>query len=212
MIHRKIAVALAVFGLAAGGTAFGATRVDAPNPLNEMDLLSSSAPAELSSDQQSVLTSDIVDHYGLDLSNARVASDETSGISARGASSLSGTWIVVPGSEGVCLVPGDRSVTCGPLAEFEDGQLAMTTLPSNIGERYIPGKAPTIGAGAGKVQGVVPDGITRVVGVAKSGEQIASTSVVNNVYELDVASFRDLGEVRLVRADGSATALPLGLY
>jgi hypothetical protein len=207
MKHKKAAVAVALLGLAAGSTAFGATQAGGTDPLDDVAILKTGQPAELSPDErQSLITPDTAD-YGLDLSGARVAA---SNAATRGASaSLDGTWIVIPGEEGFCLVPGDQSLLCGAIESFKKGQLAMTTVPT-AGQPYVRGEMPSVGPGAGKVQGVVPDGYTRVVVVDKGGAEIASTTVVNNVYELDVPTFRQLKDVQLLNENGSTTTLPLG--
>jgi hypothetical protein len=207
MRHKKAAIAVAIFGFAAGGTAFGATQVDAPNPLGDVAVIDGGRPAELSPDQRERLTTPDTADYKLDLSDARVAADATGEGSL---ASLGGTWLLVPGAEGLCLLTGDGSMLCAPIEELEQGRFAMTTVPT-AGQPYVKGQLPSVLRGAGKVQGVVPDGITQVVGLDKAGRQIGSTSVSNNVYELDIAMFSDLADVQVLHENGSVMAtLPLG--
>jgi hypothetical protein len=126
------------------------------------------------------------------------------------ASALTGNWIVVPGTDGVCLIPGDRSMTCGSLDGFEEGGLAMTVDPTVIGQRYIEGEPPLSRRGSGSVQGVVPNDVTRITGLDAAGNEIGRTTPHSNVYDLEVAPFRDLAGVELLHADGSTTTRPLG--
>jgi hypothetical protein len=88
-----------------------------------------------------------------------------------------------------------------------DTRARLLTLPMPKG-RFVPGQP--IGPGAGKVQGAVPDDILSATAVDAAGNQVADTVVTNNVYELDIPSFRDFADVRLLHRDGTTTRLPLG--
>lgn len=204
MRHKRAAAAVAILGLAAAGSAFGATRGDAPDPLGDLAALNNGQPAELSPEQRERLTTSDIADYKLDLSRARLAADENA---ATSLPSLGGTWILVPGAEGICLLTGEGSMLCAPITELENGRFAMTTVPT-AGQPYVEDQAPSILPGPGKVQGVLPDGFTKVVGLDKAGDEIANTAVRNNVYELHVASFRDLDGVQVLHENGDRTALP----
>jgi hypothetical protein len=202
MRHKRAVVAGVVIGLAAAGTAFGATQVNTSNALDDLSVVATGRLANLSHDQQERLTTSDTADFKLDLSSARIAADGR-------PASVDGTWIVVPGAEGLCLLTGDDSMLCGPIAEFDKGHFALTTVPT-AGQSYGAWQPPSTAHGSGKVQGMVPNGFTRVVGLDKAGGQLASTSVTNNVYELDIPTYRDLADVQVRHEDGGAITLPLG--
>src|SRR4051812_47882307 len=101
MRHTRAVIAVTGVALAAGGTAFASAQSGAPGPLDDLGVLKTRPAAALTSAERHQLTAEEVRSYGLDLGEARVATDDR--------------WIVVPGADGICLIPGDRSMTCGPI-------------------------------------------------------------------------------------------------
>jgi hypothetical protein len=179
-----------------GGSALAAPRD--PGPLYDLSVLSAGkAFIALTAVQRRMLDGQTA-AFGLDIAASRVAWDEGSG------------WVVTPGERGVCLIPGDASMTCGPVEALARGQVAMTTEPVDD-KHVLPGVAPKLGPGPGKVQGVVPDGIVAVVGHDAAGGEIARADVINNVYDLRVPSFQDMKSAQLVYRDGTTKPLQVGL-
>jgi hypothetical protein len=225
--RRGGAVALALVVALGGGTAgVWASSDSGPAddhsvPMAQQDsisalrvsVLSDGAPTALTPTQQREVASAIVSDYGLQPENAKAtASPEATGLRSRSQA----RWTVVPGTAGICLFAGGGDWTCAPTSAFADGRAAMITGPAPV---ILNPEAAAKGApaivedgtpeGDGRVEGVVPDGYTRVAALDASGREIAAADVESNVYQLKIDAFQDAVEVVVYRGTSPASTIRL---
>jgi hypothetical protein len=208
--YKKTAViSLGVTALVAIGAVGGAVAADDdPGTIPASTLAVGVRAASQAEVSISPLLQEVKTHYGLDVGKARAASAPTSD-KARAASTE--PWIIIPGTQGICLDTASGPTACGSDEAFEAGQVSVQSIPAATGPVPTPKDGRVrpedmIGEGPETVRGVVPDGNSMVIAYNHAGDELSRAPVSQNVYEVS-APAKELGSVRLVRADGSTTVV-----
>lgn len=121
--------------------------------------------------------------YGVNAAEARAVPDRSD-------------LYIVPGSSGVCLV-SSVMVTCAPTDEFLKGRAL-----SSVAGESAPGVISSV-----VVQAVVPDGVSEMQVRGASGQVVGRAKAANNFVSVNVADFRSVATVALVKNDGTTLAV-----
>lgn len=138
--------------------------------------------------------------------------------SVRAPAGQAGAWSLMPASDGVCLVAPSDMITCGTSESVNAGQFLALSAPNALPEQLSPSQmkdaqagrpiqaGPAAGSLAGAtVTGVVPDEAIAVALLDSSGQTLAKSSVVDNLYGVSDIDMSAVVTVRLIHADGSST-------
>lgn len=126
-----------------------------------------------------------------------------------------GTWALMPASDGACLVSPVDTIACATAKSVNAGQLLAVRAPNALPEKLSPSQlkdaqagkpiqAPISMAGS-SVTGVAPDEAVAVALLDSAGQTIAKTSVVDNLYGVSNIDMSTVATVRLIQADGTTT-------
>lgn len=204
---RIVSAALGV--VAAGAVAGGFAAAGGPEPVR-VSALKDRPLARLS---PAVAASPSLADFGAEPEKAR---------SVRAPAGRTGTWTLVPASDGLCLVAPDISA-CGTAKSVNAGEFFAFSAPNALPEQLSPSQLKDVRAGkpiqpiqgaggslAGStVTGVVPDEVVEVALMDSSGQTLAKSSVVDNLYAASDVDVSAVSTVRLSHAEGSSTAVRL---
>ncbi len=135
--------------------------------------------------------------------------------SVKAPAGQTGTWALMPANDGACLVSPDDTIACATAKSVNAGQLLAIRAPNALPEKLSPSQlkdaqagkpiqAPISMAGS-SVTGVAPDEAVAVALLDSTGQTIAKSSVVDNLYGVSNIDASAVTTVRLIHADGTTT-------
>lgn len=209
---RRVAPgALGALAAVAAATAVGVAAAAGPESAR-VSALEERPPADLSPVAERMATSSsILDEVDAAPEKAR---------SVRAPAGRSGRWALMPSGEGVCLVEPSNAIACGTTEAINAGRFFAFSAPNAMPEKLSPSQIKDAQAGSSiqgenfslagaTVTGIVPDEAVAVALLDSSGETLAKSSVVDNLYGVSDVDVSAVATVRLVHADGSSTDTPL---
>lgn len=113
-------------------------------------------------------------------------------------------WLVIPGRDGACLGFDDGDSICAPNDGVATGGLLQSVIPAPASPPFAREVVP--GAGPGTLRGIAPAATTRVIAVDGAGATLASTEVVDGVYEVVVPDYRQFHDLEFSGPGGTAHA------